>query len=116
MKRFGFLDRAVEYQMCIRDRNRAVHLDRGQTLQSLYNGLVGQIQRLVHGLALDQVGGHAAGGNVCAAAKGEELEDVYKRQAFTKARQNKKHLITSAFEHHAIMHSMAALELSLIHL
>ena len=26
------------------------------------------------------------------------------------ARQNKKHLITSAFEHHAIMHSMAALE------
>ena len=30
--------------------------------------------------------------------------------AFTKARQNKKHLITSAFEHHAIMHSMAALE------
>ena len=33
-----------------------------------------------------------------------------KGTAFTKARQNKKHLITSAFEHHAIMHSMAALE------
>ena len=33
-----------------------------------------------------------------------------KGTAFTKARQNKKHLITSAFEHHAIMHSMASLE------
>ena len=55
-------------------KNRAVHLDRGQTFQSLHNGLVGQLQRLIHGLALDQVGGHAAGGNGCAAAKGEELD------------------------------------------
>ena len=55
-------------------KNRAVHLDRGQTFQSLHNGLVGQLQRLIHGLALDQIGGHAAGGNGCAAAKGEELD------------------------------------------
>lgn len=33
-----------------------------------------------------------------------------KGTAFTKARQNKRHLITSAFEHHAIMHSMRSLE------
>ena len=55
-------------------QNRAVHLDRGQTLQSFHNGLVGQLQCLVHGLALDQVGGHAAGGNGGTAAKGQELD------------------------------------------
>ena len=33
-----------------------------------------------------------------------------KGTAFTKARQNKRHLITSSFEHHAIMHSMRSLE------
>ena len=42
---------------------------------------------------------------------GSEADNwAVKGTAFTKARQNKKHLITSAFEHHAIMHSMAALE------
>ena len=42
---------------------------------------------------------------------GSEADNwAVKGSAFTKARQNKKHLITSAFEHHAIMHSMAALE------
>ena len=40
---------------------------------------------------------------------GSEADNwAVKGTAFTKARQNKKHLITSAFEHHAIMHSMAA--------
>ncbi len=44
-------------------------------------------------------------------ACGSEADNwAVKGTAFTKARQNKKHLITSAFEHHAIMHSMAALE------
>ena len=51
---------------------------------------------------------------------GSEADNwAVKGTAFTKARQNKKHLITSAFEHHAIMHSMASLErlgLSLIHI
>ena len=38
---------------------------------------------------------------------GSEADNwAVKGTAFTKARQNKKHLITSAFEHHAIMHSM----------
>ena len=42
---------------------------------------------------------------------GSEADNwAVKGTAFTKARQNKKHLITSAFEHHAIMHSMASLE------
>ena len=42
---------------------------------------------------------------------GSEADNwAVKGTAFTKARQNKKHLITSAFEHHAIMH------LSLIHI
>ena len=42
---------------------------------------------------------------------GSEADNwAVKGAAFTKARQNKKHLITSAFEHHAIMHSMASLE------
>ena len=49
-------------------------LDGRQTFQSLDNSLVGQLQSLVHGLALDEVGGHAAGGNGCAAAEGEELD------------------------------------------
>ena len=42
---------------------------------------------------------------------GSEADNwAVKGTAFTKARQNKKHLLTSAFEHHAIMHSMASLE------
>ena len=42
---------------------------------------------------------------------GSEADNwAVKGTAFTKARQGKKHLITSAFEHHAIMHSMASLE------
>ena len=42
---------------------------------------------------------------------GSEADNwAVKGTAFTKARQNKKHLIPRAFEHHAIMHSMAALE------
>ena len=52
----------------------AVHLDGGQTFQSFHNGLVGQLQGLVNGLALDEVGGHAAGGNGGTAAKGQELD------------------------------------------
>ena len=35
-------------------QNRAVHLDGRQTFQSLDNGLVGQLQGLVNGLALDE--------------------------------------------------------------
>ena len=42
-------------------QNRAVHLDGRQTFQSFHNGLVGQLESLVDGLALDEVGGHAAG-------------------------------------------------------
>ena len=38
-------------------QNRAVDLDGRQTFQSLDNGLVGQLERLVDGLALDEVGG-----------------------------------------------------------
>ena len=42
---------------------------------------------------------------------GSEADNwAVKGTAFTKARQGKKHLITSAFEHHAIMHGMASLE------
>ena len=42
---------------------------------------------------------------------GSEADNwAVKGTAFTKARQGKKHLITSAFEHHAILHSMAMLE------
>ncbi len=44
-------------------------------------------------------------------AGGSEADNwAVKGTAFTKARQNKRHLITSAFEHHAIMHSMRSLE------
>ena len=50
-------------------------------------------------------------GEVFFTSCGSEADNwAVKGTAFTKARQNKKHLITSAFEHHAIMHSMAALE------
>ena len=52
-------------------QNRAVHLDGRQTFQSFHNGLVGQLERLVDGLALDEVGGHAAGGDGGTAAEGE---------------------------------------------
>ena len=38
-------------------QNGAVDLDGRQTFQSLDNGLVGQFQGLVNGLALDEVGG-----------------------------------------------------------
>ena len=55
-------------------QNRAVHLDGRQTFQSFHNGLVGQLERLVDGLALDEVGGHAAGGDGGTAAEGEELD------------------------------------------
>ena len=55
-------------------QNGAVHLDGRQTFQSFHNGLVGQLQSLVNGLALDEVGGHAAGGNGGTAAKGQELD------------------------------------------
>ena len=55
-------------------QNRAVDLDGRQTFQSLDNGLVGQLQSLVNGLALDEVGGHAAGCDRSAAAEGEELD------------------------------------------
>ena len=51
-----------------------MHLDGRQTFQSLDHGLVGQLQGLVDGLALDQVGGHTAGCDGGAAAEGEELD------------------------------------------
>lgn len=42
---------------------------------------------------------------------GSEADNwAVKGAALTKARQGKKHLITSAFEHHAILHSMRSLE------
>lgn len=42
---------------------------------------------------------------------GSEADNwAVKGTAFMKARQNKKHLITSAFEHHALLHSMKSLE------
>src|SRR5699024_601930 len=42
---------------------------------------------------------------------GSEADNwAVKGSALTKARQNKRHLSTSAFEHHAVLHSMRALE------
>ena len=51
----------------------AVDLDRGKSVQSFHNGLVGHLQGLLDGLALYQLGRHAAGGNCSAAAEGLEL-------------------------------------------
>ena len=45
----------------------------GQAVQRLHHGLVGEGQGLVHPLALDELGGHGAGGDGTAAAKGLEL-------------------------------------------
>ena len=54
---------------------------------------------------------HASPAEIFFTGCGSEADNwAVKGTAFTKARQNKKHLITSAFEHHAIMHSMASLE------
>ena len=49
-------------------------LDGRQTFQSFHNSLVGQFEGLINGLALDEVGGHAAGGDGGTAAEGEELD------------------------------------------
>ena len=48
-------------------------LDGGQTVQRFHHSLVGQLQGLFNALALDQLGGHAGGGNGGAAAEGQEL-------------------------------------------
>ena len=45
----------------------------GQTAQGVHHLLVGDGQGLVDGLALDELGGHGAGGDGAAAAKGLEL-------------------------------------------
>ena len=45
----------------------------GQTVQRLGNGLVGQLQSLVDGLALDHLGGHGGRRDGGAAAKGLKL-------------------------------------------
>ena len=63
----GSLDRLLS-------QNRAVDLDGRQAFQSLDNGLVGQLQGFIHGLALDQVGRHAAGCDGSAAAERQELD------------------------------------------
>ena len=55
-------------------QDRAVDLDGRQTFQSFHNSLVGQFEGLFDGLALDEVGGHAAGGDGGTAAEGEELD------------------------------------------
>ena len=54
-------------------QNAAMHLDGGQTVQRFHHSLVGQLQGLFNALALDQLGGHAGGGNGGAAAEGQEL-------------------------------------------
>ena len=50
--------------------NGAVYLVRGQTVESLHNGLVGQGECLLDRLALDELGRHGAGGYRAAAAEG----------------------------------------------
>ncbi|HIV51594.1 MAG TPA: cysteine desulfurase [Candidatus Faecalibacterium intestinipullorum] len=54
---------------------------------------------------------HASPAEIFFTGCGSEADNwAVKGSALTKARQNKRHLITSAFEHHAVLHSMRALE------
>ncbi len=54
---------------------------------------------------------NAAPGEIFFTGSGSEADNwAVKGIAMSKARQEKNHLITSAFEHHAILHSMKALE------
>lgn len=54
---------------------------------------------------------HAEPGEIYFTGCGSEADNwAVKGTAFMKARQNKKHLITSQFEHHALLHSMKSLE------
>ena len=50
-----------------------VNLVGGQTVQRLNDGLIGQLQRLADGLALDKLSRHGAGSDRAAAAEGVEL-------------------------------------------
>ena len=50
-----------------------MHLYRRQTVQSLSNGLVGQLERFLQALALYHLGSHRAGCDCRAAAEGLEL-------------------------------------------
>lgn len=54
---------------------------------------------------------HAAPGEIFFTGCGSEADNwAVKGSALARARQGKRHLITSKFEHHAILHSMASLE------
>ena len=54
-------------------QNGTVDLCRRQTIKSFYYRLIAQFKGVVNGLALDHLGGHRAGGNSRAAAKGFKL-------------------------------------------
>ena len=51
----------------------AVNLVRGQAVQRFYHRLVGEGQGVLHLLALDELGGHGAGGDGAAAAESLKL-------------------------------------------
>lgn len=54
---------------------------------------------------------HASPSEIFFTGSGSEADNwAVKGSALTRARQNKRHLITSAFEHHAVLHSMRSLE------
>ena len=58
---------------CFLSQHGAVHLYRRQTVQSLSNGLVGQLEGFLKALALYHLGSHRAGSDCRAAAEGLEL-------------------------------------------
>ena len=62
----GSLDRLL-------GQHRAMDLVGGQAVQRLHHRLVGEGERLFNGLALDHLGGHAAGGDGRPAAEGVKL-------------------------------------------
>ena len=50
-----------------------MYLDLGEPVEGLHHGLVRQLKRLLHALALDHLGGHAARGYGRTAPEGLEL-------------------------------------------
>ena len=75
---------------------RAVHLDRGQTVEGLHDGGIGQFHRVLHALSLDHLRCHARRRDSSAAAKGFKL-DVFD---------------DIIFNFHINLHDIAALEVA----